>query len=392
MMSKRFLMAWLLLSFCGYCLAQIDTTRHVIYDRPFVFNVGRTASVGGYFEANANYFVEEGISEGLSFEARRFNLFLYSAISPAVRLFSELEFEHGTEEIVLETAVLDLAFDPFLNFRMGVLLPPLGQFNIEHDSPKYTVIDRPLVSTQIIPATLSEIGMGLYGQRYLDPQNRIGYEFYVVNGLSDGIINNEEGATRIARGKSEELLEEDNNGIPSVAGRIRFENRRFGKYGLSYYGGIYNTFEKEALSVDEKRGLRILAIDYEHSFGNIHVRGEYAYATIDVPGSLADLFAEKQWGFYSELEYAYYRGKLLNLENSRFIACLRVEKIDLNVGRFSSTNTNIGDETVRISIANSFRLDEDTVFKLVYQYNWLRDLFDNPINEAGLQVGIATYF
>ena len=57
--------------------AQNDSISHQIYDRPFVLNLGSNSALGGYFEANSNYFVEDGISDGLSFEARRFNIFLY---------------------------------------------------------------------------------------------------------------------------------------------------------------------------------------------------------------------------------------------------------------------------------------------------------------------------
>ena len=91
-----------------------------IYKRPFI-DFGKTA-VGGYLEANSNYFSEDGVSEGFSMEMRRFNIFLFSKISKRVKFLSELEFEHGTEEIALETAQLDFEFSPFLNFRAGIIL------------------------------------------------------------------------------------------------------------------------------------------------------------------------------------------------------------------------------------------------------------------------------
>ncbi len=391
-MSPRYVIISILLSIFGHLSAQADTSAHRIYDRPFVLGFGPRASVGGYFEANSNYFVEEGITEGLSFEARRFNIFLFSAISHNIRFFSELEFEHGTEEIALETAILDLTFDPFLNFRMGVLLPPLGRFNVEHDSPKYNMIDRPLVSTRIIPATLSEVGAGFFGQRYLNRRNRIGYEIYLVNGLNDGIVSNDEAGTRIASGKSMEMLEEDNNGNPSVTGRIKFENRSFGEYGISYYGGIYNSYLAEGMEIDEKRLLRILALDYDLRYKRLHWRGEFASASIQVPDGLDELFGEKQWGFYSELNYDYFRGKLFSFDKAKMIAAIRFERIDLNMGTFDITDTNIGDETTRITVAHSFRLVENTVLKIVYQYNWYKDFTDNLIRSAGVQIGVAAYF
>src|SRR4030065_371269 len=84
-------------------------SQDAIYTRPFILEVNRlSTSIGGYFEGNSNYFSDDGVSEGLSFELRRFNIFLYSAIAPGIKFLSELEFEHGTEEIALETAQIDL--------------------------------------------------------------------------------------------------------------------------------------------------------------------------------------------------------------------------------------------------------------------------------------------
>ncbi len=73
--------------------AQVDSTlaQEGIYNRPFIASVSNTA-IGGYIEGNTNYFVEDGITEGFSMELRRFNIFLYSAISQRVRFLSELEF------------------------------------------------------------------------------------------------------------------------------------------------------------------------------------------------------------------------------------------------------------------------------------------------------------
>ena len=134
-----------------------------IYQRPFIFSAGRTA-VGGYVEADGSWFRTDGISEGPSFEVRRFNIFFYSGVGRRLKFTSELEFEEGTEEIALETALLDFVVTPSLVLRAGVLLVPIGGFNVNHDGPRYEFVDRPLVSTEVIPATLSEAGLGVHGR------------------------------------------------------------------------------------------------------------------------------------------------------------------------------------------------------------------------------------
>ena len=98
-----------------------------IYARPFIGAVSST-SIGGYVEGNTNYFVQDGVADGFSMELRRFNVFLFSQVSPRLRLLAELEFEHGTEEIALETALVDLRIRPELVLCAGIILPPLGVF------------------------------------------------------------------------------------------------------------------------------------------------------------------------------------------------------------------------------------------------------------------------
>src|SRR3972149_5871228 len=111
----KFLLLFVSLSSPFICLAQDDssfTNHDAIYQRPFIA-VGKTnTAVGGYFEANTNYFMEDGVTEGFSMELRRFNIFLYSDIGSRIKFLSELEFEHGTEEISLETALMDFEFNP----------------------------------------------------------------------------------------------------------------------------------------------------------------------------------------------------------------------------------------------------------------------------------------
>ncbi|MGI9543843.1 MAG: hypothetical protein ACR2MX_11320, partial [Cyclobacteriaceae bacterium] len=106
-----------------------STNKDAIYARPFVLQgeLGKSnISIGGYLEGNTNYFSTDGVSDGFSMELRRFNIFLYTSIANRIKFLSELEFEHGTEEIALETALIDFEIDPSFIFRGGIVLPPIG--------------------------------------------------------------------------------------------------------------------------------------------------------------------------------------------------------------------------------------------------------------------------
>jgi hypothetical protein len=363
-----------------------------IYDRPYILRLGGQIAIGGYAEMNSNFVREDGVEEGLSFEARRFNIFIFSAISERVKLTSELEFEHGTEEIALETALVDVQFHTALNLRAGILLSPLGKFNIAHDSPRYDLVDRPLVSTEIIPATLSEVGVGLFGALFPTLYDRISYELYLVNGLGDGVVGGVGDGTRIPMGKSAEAFEEDNNGSPAFTGRLSVNPRFGGEIGFSFHSGFYNSYKFEGEQIDDKRRLTILALDGEYRWRRLKFRGEAALAKIDVPASLSEMFADQQKGFYGEVGYTLLRRPLFNFQDASLTLVSRYDYIDLNDGKFSSTGQSIGDSVRRLTFGASFRPTTETSIRWSYARNWHRDVFNNIAHSMNFQFGVATYF
>src|SRR4051812_5980902 len=100
----------------------VDSTRRnlsmdAVYNRPFLSAGKLPIAIGGYLEANTQYAVTNGVTEGFSFQARRLTLFFSSTIAKKIRFLSELEFEDGTKEINIEFAAVDVEFHPLLNLR-----------------------------------------------------------------------------------------------------------------------------------------------------------------------------------------------------------------------------------------------------------------------------------
>ncbi|MEE8448279.1 MAG: hypothetical protein V3S39_01465, partial [Thermodesulfobacteriota bacterium] len=176
--------------------------------------------VGGYFElefkdfdsAKARPDLGFGSFDGTSgFDLHRTILLVASDISDALSFATELEFEHGAQEIELEYAALDYKFFGGLNLRAGVVLLPLGRLNLLHDGPIRDLVTRPLVARRIIPSTYSEAGGGLFGNFSLGKalgqealqDFHVNYELYLVNGLQgeDGgtLFISKGGGTRDAR-------------------------------------------------------------------------------------------------------------------------------------------------------------------------------------------------
>ncbi|MEP1780088.1 hypothetical protein, partial [Reichenbachiella sp.] len=319
-------------------------------------------------------------------------IFLFASVHERIKFISELEFEHGTEEIALETALLDFEIHPALVFRMGILLPPVGYFNQNHDGPKWEFINRPLVSTNVIPSTLSEMGMGFYGKVPVG-KHKMTYELYLTNGLQDGIIANTENRTFFGAGKSEEMFAEDNNGVPAISGRLAFNAFGLGEFGLSGYTGIYNEFEIEGETVEDKRRASLWALDYNFRIAQLQLIGETAWASVDIPEAYGQQFGTKQFGTHLDIIYPIFRRDLLGWKDVTLNLINRLEYVDYNIDDFEETNTNIYDQIYAIVPGLSLRFSSNTLLKFNYRRHWERDFLGNPVSKtAGVQFGFASYF
>jgi hypothetical protein len=211
--------------------------------------------------------------------------------------------------------------------------------------------------------------------------------------LGEGVLMNEHGRTRLASGKGEGLVAEDNNGRPSLSARLALQRRAWGELGLSYYGGPYNSYRSEGEIVDERRDLHVAAVDLSTELGPVALRGELAYAWIDVPPTLREVFGERQWGFHLDAVVPLLRPTLRGIPGAVVNGVVRVERVDFNRGSFSSTGDPIGDEVTALVLGLSFRPVSGTIVKASYRHDWIYDLQGNPpARRAGFQFGVATYF
>ena len=366
-----------------------------VYNRPFL-QIGKLpVALGGYVEANYQYLQEDGVSEGHQFQMRRLTLFIASAISKRIKFLSEIEFEDGTKEINIEFASVDFEFVPLFNLRGGVVMNPIGAFNQNHDGPKWEFVDRPIEATQMLPATFSNVGFGIFGKKSTKDW-AYAYEAYLTNGFDDQIINNSENKTFLpATKENKDRFEESFNGVPLFTGKFALKNRRIGELGLSYMGGVYNKFEEDGLKLDEKRRLHVYAIDFNTTLPklNTYINGEWAWVNVDVPETYTEQFGRKQQGGFIDFVQPVWRKPVFGFNRSVINLALRLEYVDWNKGEFVSTGDNIADDVFSIVSAISWRPTSQTVIRFNYRYNWQQDILGNPPSKlAGIQFGISTYF
>lgn len=156
-----------------------------------VYGSGGGLSVGGYGELvyeNYENRLENGTRSPKSPNADNLRLILYTGYKFTDRIVfnSELEFEHGgysdehvEGEVKVEFAYFDFLWKKEVNFRAGQVLMPLGFINEIHEPPTFLSVKRPFTERSIIPATWSEIGVGVHGEL---PAN-LSYRAYLSTGL-----------------------------------------------------------------------------------------------------------------------------------------------------------------------------------------------------------------
>ena len=363
-----------------------DTTRPFVrggvYDKPYQTRLlGRTA-IGGYAEAHARYERVDGITEESGFEAKRFNIFTSTRVSDFVRMAAELEFEEGGEEVKLEYAAIDVRIHPLLTIRGGMLLSPLGRFNLSHDSPLNEFTDRPLVSTEILGVALSEPGFGILGQVSAGRQGRVTWEAYLTNGFHDGLITASTEGTRIPLGRGNT---EDQNSSPAFVGRVTWSPAIGYELGLSTHHGAWNVFTRDGAPVDERRDLTLGVVDGEVTIAGIRVSGEAALARADIPPGLRGTFAARQAGWYVDVARDFGSGWIRTAPGSTFTLKARVDAIDLDTEA-------VGQHVRQAGAGINFRPTSESVIKLEMVRGWGYDPFNNRSDFARLLASFATYF
>ncbi len=377
-----------------------DTSKQLLnmdaaYNRPFLTSGKLPIAIGGYLEANTQYANTDGVSDGFSFQARRFTLFFSSTIAKKIKFLSELEFEDGTKEINIEFAAMDIEFHPLLNLRGGIIMNPIGAFNQNHDGPRWDFIDRPISATTIIPSTLANTGFGLHGKYYANSWI-VGYETYITNGFDDKIISNADGRTSLAAGKKNpEKFEESNSGLPMFTGKIALRNRKIGELGFSYMTGVYNKWKEDGLILDNKRSASVVAVDFNTSAlkNRLTFTGEFTKVFIDVPDTYTQQYGTQQFGGYIDIIGTVLQKKILSWENAKLNLGVRLEYADYNQGKFKETGGNISDHIWAIVPSIAFRPVGTTVLRFNYRYQQQTDFLGNPPSNMGvIQFGFSTYF
>ena len=397
----------------------------LVYAKPFV--AAPKAIVGGYMDIQYRSHrngVLEGYGNGVTngFDQQRFIPFIYADITEHVKFASELEIEHGIREenagneISLEFVHLDYLVNEPLNLRAGIILLPVGKFNLLHDSPLNDLTDRPLVSQFVIPTTMAETGAGFYGTFYPGRTGKLDYEFYVSTGPC-GYEKN--GTPRITEAEGTKTSRQRNcasddgldiNNGKAVTARVAYSPMLGVEIaGSNYYGNQSPT---------SYNPLSITAIDWTLQKGPFEVIGEaaWAYARGNSRAIIGNTFGaspgtlltgvntlnpmaappQRMQGYYLQGNYHFMPAFLTRLspkrfgEGSTFTAVIRYDRVNLNQDNHGESSGQLE----QISFGLNYRPVEDAVFKISYQYlpKSFNPNTEQRIHDAALVISAATYF
>ncbi len=358
------------------------------YTKPYLTNLGKRTYLGGYIDLE---FSDTAGSKDKSFDQPHFVPFIYADVSERVKVSTEIEFDNGSE-VEVEFAQIDYLFNEAANLRAGIQLLPLGKFNEVHDSPIQELTARPLVDRYIIPTTLSDVGIGLYGNL----SEETSYQFAVTNGFK-GLLNNGSNAITTSEGlknaapQADELAEpyENINNKFAYTQRVAWQPELGMEFGASALFDTYDEAGKNSLSiyaldatVDGK------AVDYLPDA--MQLLGEAAWADVErdafahdsgVAGDMSGWYAQANWRVDPEWLTRWKQDGTLE-QDAHFTFVTRYDAVMLDTYNINRTTFGV-----------NFRPNEhDTVFKLDYQFN-SDSGSDAGLNDSNaLLFSVATYF
>lgn len=428
-------------------------------DRAQGIHLGDRVRLGGYgsvrFETNdvaEGNNIPGGSAAGFTF--RRLVLTADARPASRLRVYSEVEFERlfeiGSEkqssrlpgslrlkqtlegnnggELALEQAWGQFNFAENHGFRAGVVLVPVGRFNLLHDDdywdiPRRTLTDR---DAPVLPVKSAwrDLGAGFTGSLNVGQTGKLDYQLYALNGAAlDFNLEHELTSTAGSPGSAELVLNSEfqltsgffdgSKSATAFAWRAAYSPTLHGEFAISGYHGKYapsflnfreslttlaydhkwrwKGFETEAEAVytglgnldNVLAGFAVAAFNSVNSTIPSSSSGGLTSATVEM--ELANL-SRTRYGFWTDFKYharpqwlkRSFLGK--NFEDPQIIPILRYERVwlngvtdNINVSGFgpvrliSFTQENLQQE--RMTAGLSYRPVTQFAMQAAYEHN-----------------------
>ena len=353
-------------------------------------------TVGGYAQIDYNQPVGGGTYNSGGLDVHRMVLMFGYKFNDKVQFVSEVEFEH-VKEVFVEQAFLQYEILPWLKFRGGLMLIPMGIINEFHEPSTFNGVERPNLDKYIVPTTWREIGAGFSG---VFPSAALSYQIYLTNGFK----SYDEGATLSgANGfrKGRQKGAESFMNAPNLALKVNYFGISGLQLGFSTYTGLtqsnlYNGIEKSdvsavAMADSSVVGLTMLGADARYNRGGFQARAQLNYGWVSNSGTYNDFtgsdLGSALSGWYAEVAY----DVLHSVERfeSELIPFVRFEQYNTHATVEGTINLNPALNRTDLTLGLGWRMVKGAMLKLDYQ------IFKNkgPADpQHQVNAGVAVWF
>ncbi len=331
-------------------------------------------TVGGYAQIDYNQPISNGAYSNGNLDVHRMVLMFGYKFNKKVQFISEVEFEH-VKEVFVEQAFLQYEITPWLKFRGGLMLIPMGIINEYHEPSTFNGVERPNLDKYIVPTTWREIGAGFTG---VFPTAALSYQLYVVNGFKgydgDPYLSGANGFRKGRQKGAESFMSSPN---------LTFKVNYFGisglQLGLSAYTGntqstLYNGVDKSdtesiALADSSVVGLTMVGMDARYNLGGLHLRGQFNYGWVSNSASYNEFtgsdLGSSLAGWYGEVSYDLFHG--VERFESGLIPFVRFEQYNTHASVESTTSLNPSYMRSDLTIGLGWRMVRGAMLKADYQ-------------------------
>lgn len=283
-------------------------------------------------------------------------------------LNTEIEFEHASTSAEgsssVEFAYLDYLHDPALNFRVGLVLVPMGFVNELHEPTTFLSANRPTVENRLIPTTWRENGLGFFGD-----VGAVSYKTYIVNGLRGEEFT--PNGVRDGRQKGSEALADD----LAWVGRVDVNPAA----GLTLGGSVYYGDSGQDLDIDlttlmceghvswEWRGvdvkLLVAAVRLDDVAELNRINGSEGGTVVDAD---IDSVGEEMFGWYAQVGYDLFSG--LDMDEQALTPFIRYEKANTQDSVPAGFKADQAYDIELITVGLNYKPIDEIVFKADYQF------------------------
>lgn len=331
-------------------------------------------TIGGYGQIDYNQPVGRGVYNSGGMDVHRMVLMFGYKFNDKTQFVSEVELEH-VKEVYVEQAFLQYEILPWLKFRSGLMLIPMGIINEFHEPSTFNGVERPNLDKYLVPTTWREIGAGFTG---VFPAAALSYQLYLTNGFKsydDGATLSGSNGFRKGRQKGAESF----MNAPNLAFKVNYFGITGLQWGLSAYTGqtqtsLYNGMDKSddaAIATADSSMVRLtmFGADARYINGGIRLRAQVNYGWVSNSASYNEFtgsdLGSALSGWYGELAY-----NLLESSESftsELITFVRFEQYNTHASVAEGVTENPAFNRSDLTFGLGWKMARGAMLKLDYQ-------------------------